>query len=266
MNIIAINGYKSFIAENFINKYKKKYKFIHYKKNINNFKEFKKFVTKNKFSHFIFFAGLNRKKCLLNKTNCLKTNFLSVKNTVDHFNTLSNKPSFIFISTSHIYGKSKNNLKEITKPKPNSLYAKLKLRSENYIKKNYSKYCILRLFNVYGENQPKDFFIPDMINKVKKKQKITIDKSVRDFIHVDEVSNIINFVIKKNIFSIVNAGSGRGCTLKNIIDKISKKINIKPNVIVNKATSKIVSDMSFLRSLGYKPKKNINGNFNIKVN
>ena len=26
----------------------------------------------------------------------------------------------------------------------------------------------LRLFNVYGENQPKEFFIPDMINKVKK--------------------------------------------------------------------------------------------------
>ena len=266
MNIIAINGYKSFIAENFINKYKKKYKFIHYKKDVNNFKEFKKFATKNKFSHFIFFAGLNRQKCLLNKTNCLKTNFLSVKNTVDHFNTLNNKPSFIFISTSHIYRKSKTNLKEITKPKPNNLYAKLKLRSENYIKKNYSKYCILRLFNVYGENQPKGFFIPDMISKVKKKQKIIIDKSVRDFVHVDEISNIINFVIKKNIFSVVNAGSGRGCTLKNIIDKISKKINIKPNVIVNKATSKIVSDMSFLRSLGYKPKKNINGNFNIKVN
>ena len=265
MNIIAINGYKSFIAENFINKYKKKYKFIHYKKDINNFKEFKKFVTKNKFSHFIFFAGLNRKKCLLDKTNCLKTNFLSVKNTVDHFNTLNNKPSFIFISTSHIYGKSKNNLKEITKPKPISLYAKLKLRSENYIKKNYSKYCILRLFNVYGENQPKGFFIPDMISKVKKKQKIIIDKSVRDFVHVDEISNIINFVIKKNIFSVVNAGSGRGCTLKNIIDKISKKINIKPIVIVNKTTSKIIADMSLLRSLGYKPKKNINGHFNLKI-
>ena len=51
MHIIAINGYKSFIAKNFIKKYKKKYKIIHYKKDINNLKEFKKFSIKNKFSH-----------------------------------------------------------------------------------------------------------------------------------------------------------------------------------------------------------------------
>ena len=265
MNTIVVNGYKSFVAKNFINQYNKKYKIIHYKKDVNNFREFKEFVDKNKFSYFIFFAGLNRQKCSLDKAKCLKTNYLSVKNTIDYFNTLNNKPSFIFISTSHIYRKSKTNLKEITKPKPNNLYAKLKLRSENYIKKNYSKYCILRLFNVYGENQPKGFFIPDMISKVKKKQKIIIDKSVRDFVHVDEISNIINFVIKKNIFSIVNAGSGKGLSLKYIISKISKKINMKPVVIVNKTISKIVADMSFLRLYGYKPKKNINGHFNLKI-
>ena len=169
-----------------------------------------------------------------------------------------------------------NNMNEIV-PKINSildknikcievtLRTKVAFEAIEFIKKNYSKYCILRLFNVYGENQPKGFFIPDMISKVKKKQKIIIDKSVRDFVHVDEISNIINFVIKKNIFSVVNAGSGRGCTLKNIIDKISKKINIKPIVIVNKTTSKIIADMSLLRSLGYKPKKNINGHFNLKI-
>ena len=261
MSTIAINGYKSFIAENFINQYKKKYKFIHYKKDVNNFRELKKFATKNKFSHFIFFAGLNREKCLLNKTNCLKTNFLSVKSTVDYFNTLSKKPFFIFISTSHIYGNSKNKLKETTKPKPTNLYAKLKLRSENYIRKNYSKYCILRLFNVYGKNQPLGFFIPDIINKIKKKQTITINKSVRDFIHEDEVSNIINFIIKNKIFSIVNAGSGKGRSLKYIINKIKKKDSIKPKIIDTKIPSKIVADMSLLKSFGYKPKKNINDSF-----
>ena len=202
MHIIAINGYKSFIAKNFIKKYKKKYKIIHYKKDINNLKEFKKFSIKNKFSHFIFFAGLNRQKCSVDKSKCLKTNFLSVKDTVNYFNTLSDRPHLIFISTSHVYGSSKKNLKEVSNPKPKNLYAKLKLRSENYIKKNYSKYCILRLFNVYGKDQPQGFFIPDMIDKIKKKQKIIIDKSVRDFVHVDEVSSIINFIIKEHTLNL----------------------------------------------------------------
>ena len=255
MNTIVVNGYKSFVAKNFINQYNKKYKIIHYKKDVNNFREFKEFVDKNKFSYFIFFAGLNRQKCSLDKAKCLKTNYLSVKNTIDYFNKLNNKPFFIFISTSHIYGNSKKKLKETTRPKPKNLYAKLKLRSELYLKKNYDRHCILRLFNVYGQNQPLGFFIPDIIDKIKKKEIIKIDKSIRDFIHVDEVSNIINFIIKKNILSTINVGSGKGYPLKFIINKISKKNNIKPKVVGSKIPSKIVADMTFLKSFGYKKKK-----------
>ena len=255
MNTIVVNGYKSFVAKNFINQYNKKYKIIHYKKDVNNFREFKEFVDKNKFSYFIFFAGLNRQKCSLDKAKCLKTNYLSVKNTIDYFNKLNNKPYFIFISTSHVYGNSKKKLKETTKPKPKNLYAKLKLRSELYLKKNYDRHCILRLFNVYGQNQPLGFFIPDIISKLKKKEEIKIDKAIRDFIHVDEVSNIINFIIKKNILSTINVGSGKGYPLKFIINKISKKNNIKPKVVYSKVSSKIVADMTLLKSFGYKKKK-----------
>ena len=46
MKIIAISGYKSFIANHFYNNYKKKNKIIHYKNDINNISELKKFVIK----------------------------------------------------------------------------------------------------------------------------------------------------------------------------------------------------------------------------
>ena len=46
MKIIAINGYKGFIATNYFKKYNKVQKIIHYKKNINNITEFKKFIKK----------------------------------------------------------------------------------------------------------------------------------------------------------------------------------------------------------------------------
>ncbi len=197
MNVIAINGYNSFIGKNYLKSYKAKYKIIHYKKDINNKKEFLKFVKRNKFTHFIYFAALSREKCDLNRNLCKKTNYISVKSTIDIFNLLKNKPKLIFISSSHVYGASLHKLSEKSKLKPRSLYAKLKLKSENYIRKNYSNYTILRIFNVYGNNQPKGYFIPDMIHKIKKNFEIKINKSIRDYIHVNEISRIINFIIKK---------------------------------------------------------------------
>ena len=104
---------------------------------------------------------------------------------------------FIFISTCHVYGKSNKKLNENSKLAPNSIYADMKLKSEKFITKNYDNYSILRLFNVYGPNQPLSFFIPDMIKKIKKNQIIEIDESIRDFIHVNTVSRIISFIIKK---------------------------------------------------------------------
>ena len=118
MKGIIINGYKGFIAKNFISKFKSKYKILRYKKDINDIELFKKFIYRKKFTHLIYFAGLSRKKCISCKKECLQTNFLSIKKTIDLLNTLSLKPVFIFISSSHVYGHSKYRLKETSKLKP----------------------------------------------------------------------------------------------------------------------------------------------------
>tara|TARA_B100001059_G_scaffold171751_1_gene171873 strand:- start:1001 stop:1789 length:789 start_codon:yes stop_codon:yes gene_type:complete len=262
MKIIAISGYKSFIGNHFYNNYKKKNKIIHYKNDINNIFELKKFVNKNKITHFVNFAGLSRIKCSKNKTECMKTNFKSIKSIINFFNELNYKPMFIFISTCHVYGNSNNKIKENSKISPNSLYAEIKLKSEAYIKKNYQNYSILRLFNVYGPNQPKSFFIPDMIEKIKNNQSIKIDKSVRDFIHVNTVSRVINFIISKEITGILNIGSGRGQSLKSIINLIGNKLDKKPLLEISNKKSKIVANIKFLTSKGFKFKKN-EKNFNI---
>ena len=256
MNVIAINGYNSFIGKNYLKSYKAKYKIIHYKKDINNKKEFLKFVKRNKFTHFIYFAALSREKCDLNRNLCKKTNYISVKSTIEIFNLLKNKPKLIFISSSHVYGASLHKLSEKSKLKPRSLYAKLKLKSENYIRKNYSNYTILRIFNVYGNNQPKGYFIPDMIHKIKKNFEIKINKSIRDYIHVNEISRIINFIIKKKISGTLNVGTGRGVSLNFLINQISKKYKFKTFVKTSKIKDKIVADISLLKSYKYKFKYN----------
>lgn len=256
MNVVAINGYNSFIGKNYLKTFKAKYKIIHYKKDINNKKEFLKFVKRNKFTHFIYFAALSREKCDINKKLCKKTNYISVKSAIDIFNSLKNKPKLIFISSSHVYGASSHKLSEKSKLKPKSLYAKLKLKSENFIRKNYSNHTILRIFNVYGNNQPKGYFIPDMIDKIKKNFEINLNKSVRDYIHVNEVSRIINFIIKKKISGTLNVGTGRGVSLNFLINQISKKYKFKTFVKTSKIKDKIVADISLLKSYKYKFKYN----------
>ena len=262
MKIIAISGYKSFLGNQFYQENKNRIKIFRYKKDINNISELKKFIVKNKITHFINFAGLSRIKCSINQSECIKTNFKSIKSIINYFNKLRNKPMFIFISTCHVYGNSNKKINENSKLAPNSLYAKMKLNSEKYIKINYENYSILRLFNVYGPNQPKGFFIPDIIKKIKNNQTIQIDRSIRDFIHVITVCRVIYFIINKQITGVINVGSGRGQSLKTIIKHIGYKLKIKPLVKVLKRKTKIVADLKLLKSKGFKFKKN-EKNFNI---
>ena len=101
-----------------------------------------------------------------------------------------------------------------------------------------------------------------MIKKIKKNQTIEIDDSIRDFIHVNTVSRIISFIINKKITGVINVGSGRGLSLKSIINLIGNKLDKKPLLEISNKKSKIVSNIKFLTSKGFKFKKN-EKNFNI---
>ena len=256
MKTVAVNGYKSYIGKNFHKYYKKKYKIIYYKDDINNLSKFKLFTKKNKFDFFIHLAGLSRLKCDINKKLCEKTNYSSFKKIINHFNRFHKKPRVIFVSSSHVYQISKNKLTENSVTKPSTLYGKLKLKSEIFLKANYKNYCILRLFNVYGRKQPQNFFIPDIIKKIKKKEKIEINKSIRDFIHIDDVLKVIDFVINNDIKDTLNVGSSRGVSLEYIVKKISKKLNNKPLLNITNKSDKLIASIKRLRKFGYKKKIN----------
>ena len=114
----------------------------------------------------------------------------------------------------------------------------------------------MRLFNVYGPKQPKSYFIPDMKEKIINDKIINIDKSVRDFIHVSEVSRVIKFVINKKINETLNVGSGKNYSLIKIIKVLSKKINKKPILKYKNKKTKLVADISLLKSYGFKTKIN----------
>ena len=257
MKIVCIDGFNSYLGQNFYNKYKKNYKIIRFKSNINNIKELEDFINKKKISVFIRFAGLSRSNCEKNQKKCYRTNYEANKKFVNYLK--NKKIKFIFLSTSHVYKSTNKKINENFEKKPSNIYGKYKLKSENYIKKYLKNFLILRVFNIYGPNQPKGYFFSDIQEKIKNKQEILINNSYRDFIHVDEVSRFINFSLKKDLGGILNLGSGKSFNLQKIIMMLSNKLKIPCKITKYNKTDKIVSSNKLIKNIGYKIKnENIN--------
>jgi nucleoside-diphosphate-sugar epimerase len=259
MKIVCIDGFNSYVGQNFYNTYKKKYKILKFKSDINNVSKLEDYINKNKISVFIRFAGLSRSSCEKNKKKCYRTNYEANKKFVNFIKT--KKIKFIFLSTSHVYKYSNKKISENFEKKPTNIYGKYKLKSENYIKKHLKDFLILRVFNIFGPNQPKGYFFSDIQEKIKNKQKIFINDSYRDFIHVKEVSRFLDFSIKKDLKGIFNLGSGKSFSLHKIIKMISNKLNIPFNLIKSNKIDKIISSNKLIEDIGYKIKNE--KNFNI---
>ena len=102
----------------------------------------------------------------------------------------NNNTKLIFISTIGVY--CYENSYKIFKNR----YFLSKLRCEKYLRRYCNNFLILRLPNVYGPNNKKNFLIPSILNKLKKNKKtikINYFEDKRDYIHInDSVKVIIN--------------------------------------------------------------------------
>ena len=188
-----------------------------------------------------------------NKEIYYKNNILKTKKFIDNCSKGKIK-RFIFLSSSNVYNfslKSIKPAKESQKINPENYYGKTKSIIEKYLKKKFKICIILRLFNIAGYSNKREFYefknkfrrimpvlneairkkIPLKINLVKRKNKLVYP--ARDFVHIQDFLNIILKTIKKNIsgFSIMNVGNGKLIYLDKIInifeEKMSKKISYK---------------------------------------
>ena len=91
-----------------------------------------------------------------NKKKARLLNFTGTRNIADACRKFNAK--IIFLSTDFIFNGGSGPYPEYAKPGPLNYYGKLKLESEEYIKKNLSRYLIVRTTNVYGySNESKNF-------------------------------------------------------------------------------------------------------------
>ena len=117
------------------------------------------------------------------------------------------KVKIIQISTDQLYSKIKENKTEFEKTFPINIYGRDKLKAENFIKKNYSNYLIIRT-NFFGHSYFHKKLTDNILNKLNNNDKIKLyNNYFHNPIYSKYLCLFINFLIKKNkngIFNVVS--------------------------------------------------------------
>ena len=239
---ILISGAGGFVGSNLVNFLKKKKLNIYYmsqrkiknyynvvwlKKRLNsNFSE-----MKNKIDLVIHCAasGVHKKQ---SKKKIFNTNLYQSLNFVKNFYKL-NCNKFIILGTASEYGSFKRCGVSAKKTKLNpvdsyglskkNFFIDLKKFSKN---KKDLQILYLRLFHVYGVNEPQKRLYPSIISACKNKFffKLFNGEQIRDFIHVDQVSakifkSLKKFKNKNYFFKVKNLATGKKMSVKEFAIK-----------------------------------------------
>jgi len=159
----------------------------------------------------------------------------------EHFNLYKNlikknsKISIYSVGTCLEYGKREGILRENFKPRPiiNYAIAKNLLRKKtlNLQNKKQFNFTWLRLFYMYGNNQPERTLYSQFLKTIKKKEKIfkmSKGEQFRDYLTVEKIALLIfKLVLKDSNFGNINLCSGKGVKIKNLVNKWKKKMNPK---------------------------------------
>ena len=131
------------------------------------------------------------------------------------------------------YGSLSGPLKENMDPENVGDFGKTKISLSNYMLERAQEVSgignWLRLFYVFGEGQRERSVIPSVISSFQKEmtpELNDVNKSL-DFIHVDDVAEIITRVLSRsNESEIINVGSGHPTSISSLIDIIANTMSI----------------------------------------
>jgi dTDP-glucose 4,6-dehydratase len=176
---------------------------------------------------------------------------------------------FLFASTSETYGNGPTPKTEDTPQNPNSPYAVSKFACEKYLLYMRDAYgfptTILRNFNTYGRKDNTHFVVERTITQMLKGEIVRLGdpSTIRDFEYIDDHVNsyltcLDNPKAKGEVF---NFCTGKGVSIKQLVDLISELVGFKGKVIWNTIPARpldikiLVGDYSKAkRLLGWEPK------------
>jgi UDP-glucose 4-epimerase len=263
MNKILITGANGYIGNCLFHFLKDKFKIIGIDKekssnkkilkcNILNKKKLNLIIKREKPQVIIHLAAQSLVDETINKKKYYNNN-VSATNILLEIMKKNNIKKIIFSSTAAVYKQSSKPLKEKSKLKALSTYAKTKLICEkNILKQKNIKSVNLRFFNVcsalnkpvIGEfHNPETHLIPTTVYKAMYNKKIYIygddfstpDRTcIRDYIHIKDICSAIEkstkYLLDNKKSITFNIGNNKGLSNKEIINYLQKIIIKKINL------------------------------------
>ena len=227
--------------------------------NISNYKIMSSLLKKNNFDILIHFAAfIDVEESVKKPKKYLNNNF---NNSIKLFNVCKKYSlnKIIFSSTAAVYGNSKSGYcSEKSKLKPMSMYAKSKLKFENFLKKQKkTNSIILRYFNVAGSDiklrsgliskKKSTHLIKKLCENFLNGKEIVINgndyptfdgTTIRDYIHVNDLAlahyNASIYLLKTGKSNVFNCGYGRGYSVLEIVKAFNKINKRKIQIIFGK--------------------------------
>lgn len=205
------------------------------------------------------------KYCEQHPVECFKVNALGTQNLLE----LARKKDggFIYISTSHVYGKPKKlPINEDHPRNAASIYAASKIAGElcceSYSKSYGMDISILRLFSIYGPRSPAHLVTSKIISQMVSNKSIRLGNLYpkRDFVYIVDAVKAIEIVLKKlDGFSIYNVGTGKSHSILEICNILKRLTRSTAPLISTKTYSRkdeinnVISNPSKIKKLGWKP-------------
>jgi nucleoside-diphosphate-sugar epimerase len=119
--------------------------------------------------------------------------------------------------------------------------------------------CVTRIFSCSSPLQPKTYFVPAMVEKVKNSAiGATLEarglNGTRDFLTTVQVCTAIRFLFQKRITGVFNLGSGQPIKLIDMVEAIKVRLN-RSDVVIKaqgQETHHLVANVEKLASVGLK--------------
>lgn len=157
----------------------------------------------------------------------------------------TNIDSLLYLSSTRVYGLDKGNRPYCEKdsipivPSSDSLYNLSKLLGESIcLSAKNNKFRIARLSNVYGSGQNKNTFLGSVIKEASDHSTVIIGESpesAKDYIHINDVVNILIQIITVGCERIYNVASGYRTTHRHIANVLEYetgvKVDFKPDAL-----------------------------------
>jgi len=162
---------------------------------------------------------------------------------------------FFLASTGGVYGGQTGPIPEagqLIPPSEISFYFASKLASE-MLSSTYRQVfdvTVLRFFFMYGTRQRHDMFLPRIVNRVLKKEAISIcpDGGIRlNPILVNDVATILSSMLGRQTPHVMNVGGPDVVSIRQIAEQVGRLVSKQPVWEIGSRSSDIIADISTMK-------------------